>query len=290
MAQREEIKICPDCDILVSDEPETQAVLCDLCDTWFHKVCHNISNEMYAVLNSDEHDHINWYCKHCKRGAKKIVNMITALDLRQTSIETKMNDHIKEQTQKDTKNTKLVDNLDVRIKKLESRPAEGFTDPTAIIHEMEDRHARVTNLMFFNVPESAADSPQARAADDITTIKDVCAKDLNIEQLDVTGTTRLGRKSDVPNSPRPLKVQLNSPAPKKEILRYAGRLRSSKDPVKKNIYISADQTPMQREESKKLRELRVQRLEELRQAGDTRFTWIIREGKLLKVRSKTDDY
>ena len=155
-----------------------------------------------------------------------------------------------------------------------------------IIREIEDRERRQTRIMLYNVPESKREQGVARKAEDTLLVKNICTEDLNMEDLCITDTVRIGKKSEDPHSHRPLRVDLSEKEMKQEILKQAGNLRSAVNPVTNKIYISADLTPVQRTEMKELLKERKIKQEELKLAGETGFTWIIRNDKLTKVRAK----
>lgn len=53
--------ICPYCDI--DCDEESTSVLCDLCNTWIHKECEDITDEVYASLEADSEG--GFICRVC---------------------------------------------------------------------------------------------------------------------------------------------------------------------------------------------------------------------------------
>ena len=79
---------CPICDNQVRENEA--GVQCDICQGWFHAKCEKVSDALYAVLNSDENEHLNWYCSFCKRGAKSVMTLLQQLSSRQDGFEKKL--------------------------------------------------------------------------------------------------------------------------------------------------------------------------------------------------------
>ena len=60
---------CTDCNKIVTDKDS--AVLCEVCEVWFHTSCQNIADDVYKLLK--ENEALHWYCEGCNRGVAKVI-------------------------------------------------------------------------------------------------------------------------------------------------------------------------------------------------------------------------
>ena len=135
---------------------------------------------------------------------------------------------------------------------------------------------------MFNVPESSAGSRVEQQVDDTNIVKKMCVI-LGADNAQII-TRRLGRK--IETATRPIRVEITDLYNKKTILKTARHLKEEEDLTLRNVFMTQDITPSQREEQKELRRRRKTMLEELQENG------IIRKGHLHKVKKKrsgTDD-
>lgn len=282
-AAEQDTTICPVCQELVNETD--RAIECEICLSWFHQACCKVSDSLYNIISSDENDQISWYCTYCKRGAKQIMSKLQQVNKRQNKMDSEL---IKISSNQD-KTDDRVDNIEKRLHELEQNKsvpkAPGISNTTEIIaksvQEMETRYDRSNNVIFFNVPEDGTDDIETRKKSDLDTANHICR-----EQLEVTAsiekTVRLGAKNE--SNKRPLKVCLEKKEQRTNILRNAKKLRNSTNEMLSQVYIAPDLTPQQREDSKKLRQLRQTNQQALEDTGDTESIWIIRNGQLKKVR------
>ena len=62
---------CPVCDEKV--KPSDKGVECEICLTWYHIKCQNVSTKHYECL-TDKDCQFHWFCKGCRRGADSLYN------------------------------------------------------------------------------------------------------------------------------------------------------------------------------------------------------------------------
>ena len=290
--------ICPDCQLVVDDQ--SKAIECEVCDRWYHTSCQNISNALYQVLICEETTNISWYCKSCNQGAKSSMKKICKLNERQERVENglvmltelhqNLNDRIislgssleaRMKTQEkvtEERFSTMESVFTLRIQNLETQSVDGAAD---MAREMEDRQDRENNIIMFNVPESSAGS-RVEQVDDTIIVKKMCVI-LGADNAQII-TRRVGRKTETGN--RPIRVEITDITNKKTILKNARHPREEDDLTLRNVFISQDLTPSQREEQKELRRRRKTMLEELQEKGITNTTVIIRKGQLYKVKKK----
>ena len=134
----------------------------------------------------------------------------------------------------------------LRMQKLKTQSVDGAAD---MAREMEDRQDRANNIIMFNVPESSGGSRVEQQVDDMTLVKKMCVI-LGADNAQII-TRRLGRKIETEN--RPIRVEITDTNIKKTIFKNARHLREEEDLTLRNVFITQDLTPSQREEQKEPR-------------------------------------
>ena len=177
---------CPECTKTVNDDEES--VECEICQNWFHKNCAGVSDQLFAVMSTEETEHISWFCSGCKRGAKTIMMALTKITEKQEELEHRLDD-VDNRQQRDVQGiTKSISDINNRLDNLEGEKgseATASTNPSETINELQDRERRTNNIVLFKAPESEAEDTTSRKADDITLVKKVCAEELQVEDIEV---------------------------------------------------------------------------------------------------------
>ena len=137
----------------------------------------------------------------------------------------------------------------LRMQKSKTQSVDGAAD---MAREMADRQDRANNIIIFNVPESSAGSRVEQQVADTNIVKKMCVI-LGADNAQII-TRRLGRKIETEN--RPIRVEITDLNNKKTILINARHLREEEDLTLRNVFITQDLTPSQREEQKELRRRR----------------------------------
>lgn len=111
---------------------------------------------------------------------------------------------------------------------------------------------RKRNVIVHGVAESEADSSDERVNDDLAVLS-AMFHEVGVDEAKVEGVVRLGKKSSDPSqSPRPMKVILDTVDNKVKLLRNAKNLREKQDGGWTKIFVHQDLTPKQREARKPL--------------------------------------
>lgn len=63
---------CGQCSKIVTDKDK--AVLCEICESWFHTTCEGVKDDLYEVMSSFKVLH--WFCKRCNGGVFKSLKTI----------------------------------------------------------------------------------------------------------------------------------------------------------------------------------------------------------------------
>ena len=142
--------------------------------------------------------------------------------------------------------------------------------------EMEiDR--RKKNVIVHGVAESQAESSDQKIEEDLAVLA-AMFQEVGVDGLMVESVVRLGKRSENPDHPRPMKVVLNSVDGKQNLIRNAKNLRSKQDGGWAKVFIHEDLTPRQREARKPL----VAELKQRKANGEKDL--IIFNGKVVKKR------
>ena len=147
-----------------------------------------------------------------------------------------------------------------------------------ILSDEREKEEKKQNLVLFGVPEENApeDNKETKKKDNGKVADIVCFvnKDCEPDDLRCCTVTRLGKKRENAEKPRPIKVSFDSFELKRKTLKNAKLLRDYKI---KNIGISPDKTKKELEEDRRLRtELRRQK------ESDQNTEYMIFEKKVMK--------
>ena len=66
--------------------PGAKGVMCEVCEVWSHSKCQDISDDSYKLLNQDK---IHFFCETCDKTVGKNLKSLSALSLRQNSLESR---------------------------------------------------------------------------------------------------------------------------------------------------------------------------------------------------------
>ena len=112
---------------------------------------------------------------------------------------------------------------------------------------MEDKKVREQNVILFRSAESKDPDPEIRKAHDSDYFRELCESVLDVGRIGTKQIIRLGKKSE--NSNQPLRITLENPADKNNIMANANMLKNA-DEKFRNISISYDYTKEEREKIK----------------------------------------
>src|SRR6267154_3424299 len=74
---------CKVCDEIVKDGDF--GIACEICESWFHIKCEDMSAEEYAFL--DAHKSLHWYCKACNKSVANAIKLFSSLKLKVDNLE-----------------------------------------------------------------------------------------------------------------------------------------------------------------------------------------------------------
>ena len=301
MSTADQPKSCGKCD--KKFKAKDKCIRCATCKLNFHIKCQGVSEQNYEFLKEDEN--ILWLCNSCKQTTRGMVKNLSNVERRVTALEVQMDSKAdKEDLQKlDERVTSLEQNgvtavdkdtedlskrLEAALKEQEEiikkNKAKEEASMTEAVKEVEERERRKGNIIIHNVTESNSDDSPTMKNDDIQKVKVLCEKYLKInidirkDQNQQPLVIRLGKKDEKKN--RSLKLCL-TPEDAQKMLQNAKNLVQVQDPEFKKMIIKPDLTKMQRDEEKKLVELKNQKNQEAKEKNEPE-DWIIQRWQVVR--------
>ena len=154
---------------------------------------------------------------------------------------------------------------------------------TVCLEEFREREQRKVNIIVFNVPESEKESVDDRKNDDLEYLRGMMSDvELNVPFSQVS---RIGAQEQAENGPRPIKARTTCITDHRKILKVIPRFRETEGYG--DIGIRREETPLERDQFKKLNAIRKQKEEESKKKGKT-SNWIIRRGQVTKGRPRRE--
>src|SRR4051812_29005702 len=79
---------CPSCDKAVKDTD--LALECEICESWFHIKCEDVSDEEYTFLGA--HKSIHWYCNACHKSVASVSKLFSSVKQKVDSVDREVSD------------------------------------------------------------------------------------------------------------------------------------------------------------------------------------------------------
>ncbi len=245
---------CAKCDGIVNDN--VKALRCEFCTVWVCLHCTEVPESMYDLMMDKEVPNVIWTCDSCIHALPTIKKLGKTLQgVKDEQISCK----------------KDISKLNEKVDKLESSIDVKVQDA---INDYRNREARKCNIIIHNVPESNKENPKDRMKDDTVQVMDMIEGAMELETANINSAIRLGKK-DSEGRVRLLKVTVDSVKSKREILINAKKLRGIGK--WKNIFVTPDLAPKERQQNKELRE----ELKKRREDGEDGL--VIRRGKITHI-------
>ena len=236
--------VCGKCDKQIDE-----GIKCAGCKQLFCFNCAGVSKGLYSCLIKGELDDFRWDCKCCKSLFPSLDNISKVLhdiktqhDSRLSTVESRL-DQFEEKTKESLQ--EYVTNLKSDIIDSIKEDINGLVDSRN--SELEDRRRRELNITVFGLPEHNNLLGSDNKREDEADMKFIGNK-LGIQDLNIVICFRLGKK--LPNKTRALKVILAEKSHRKFMLDNAKFIPTKLPQHLKNLIISKDLTPVQREERK----------------------------------------
>ena len=264
------------------------AIECQWCANWEHKVCANINTNEYLILDSVSAN-IMFFCSTC---IGKVPIALTTYDanLKIDSLEQKVTQLCDTNTRLGSQLQTIEGTLSTLEKKIQQQiespempmsteePKKQFSSfMSSFMNEEKEKEKRRLNLIIHNTEESADTNSSVRKEHDINIVDSILKQYLEISTK-IEKAIRLGKRTDKPSSvkPRLLKITVSSELDKAKILRSCTRLSRHENPPEiQKLFITPDLTPREQEVNKKLRA----ELKELNKEGNL---YRIKNGKIIR--------
>ena len=153
------------------------------------------------------------------------------------------------------------------------RVGENENQAIDALEEYKESMARRNNIIVFNAEESNEKDAEERREADISFIEGLC-KTLEAESTAIKNVTRLGKKKEGVDNPRPLKLVFED---EKDKGRFMGRLKKlgNAEPKYKKISVVHDLTQKERQKNKEKWEECKEKNQET-ESGDSNFKYILK--------------
>ena len=257
---------CGSCNNLVAETD--RGIECEFCKFWFHSSCQGVPKRLYDVI-SEGNPNLHWYCRTCNDVADDMLGVLKSVKVKQEKIETDMHEMREEMRGNRQECVRNWENVTEKIGKIKESGNSNETIKLCI-DEINERHKRKNNLIFYGIPESKDEEAQVRKNEDLEAINTTVKSISGDMDLQILAQYRLGMKN---GKDRPLKVVFNKTETCIEILK---NLREVK--LKDNVRVSRDRTQTERKEYRELRE----ELKQREEMGEKDL--VIRNGRITKFR------
>lgn len=222
-----------------------EAVLCQWCNKWEHRVCADINTSEYKILTNSSKK-IMFFCSRCHLKvplALKLEDKDASLSSDYEALRKAIDDVAIKIDKLSSSESDLQRHITTAGQQLLNVSNSPSSVATNIVKELEDKERRKNNLIFYNVPEPP--TPSWKADSDF--VVNLCKATYDFE-IQVVKAFRLGKKTT--NKCRPLLIRLNDDELKSKILTKSYLLRSI-SPYEE-IYISTDKTKAEQAKHKLL--------------------------------------
>lgn len=268
------LEVCPVCVITVTSD--SKGVMCDdSCKRWFHAACVKLSAAEYTKLANDVNR--KWECGRddCINVANQPLNMLVAqlsslsknITVLSSKVDTlislptkvdqiiadvsRLNNNIESLNDRVTSNEERIRNLESLAKN--QTLGASSSNPEMIMAEMNDRSRRSSNVMVYNLPESASSNVDIRKTHDSDLVYEFLKSFVPSFSGRGLKTSRIGKKHD--GKPRPLKVFLNTDKEARDILSKFPHDSSARSGTQfASVSIGRDRTPQEQKYLKSLKE------------------------------------
>lgn len=316
--ENEESWICKYCKKEFSDDSD-KLVVCERCEMKVCLACTNgtVTDADYELLSRPDCS-LHWFCALCDQSAMSAVKSDNLIETKCRQYSENMKNELKAELQKQLglfsnrldemekkmsdfqKNVpesqeavkeqyseivKKVAQFEKNLEAVDKSDRTKTENETHVIRdsaqEIDERSRRKNNLIWFGIPEDNSEQAEDRIKADKTKVDDILKSVFDVKDSGaVAKARRLGAKKG--GTPRPLLTTMDSSDRVSEVLKNARQLGHQENTQYKNVAVKKDQTPLEREEHRRLVMLRNSKREESQQKG-TQEVWVIRKGKIVDI-------
>ena len=236
------------------------SIVCGFCESYFHLKCVDGMTPEF-IESCDKMNKMfggsAFLCVICRKLAAKLNRSFQEVEIRMRAIEDQLKaaelerDALKEkvgrmENKTDQVKDKVIDiekEIEAGMEKAKAEMSQGMAK------EMRDREGKISGIAIYGLKESEKETSEEQAVEDGEKAKAMIAA-IEVEPQGLIEVKyRAGRRNRENDRPRPLIVKVEDDETREKILDNARRLARKEG--WKEVYVSPDMTPMQREESRK---------------------------------------
>ncbi len=271
--------VCQECRKTFVQE-NAQVLECDRCRLHYCCRCVKISRDEYKVLS--KRPDLFWFCPPCAIKTRASIDKEISLENLSRDMTEKMLGKFSEMEERiqdsllETITTRFAafeENVETKLKSTTEGSKQGKSSWAELfktsadqkncdvaktiaraavqeqVKESKGREDRDSNLIIFRVKESNKAEPELRQVEDLDFVNKLFEEKLEVGQINIDKTVRLGKKEEEKN--RPLKVILQDKQDKRKIMASLYKLQYVDDTYK-NISVQNDMSLEERDITKKL--------------------------------------
>ena len=218
-----------------------KGVACDVCGTWYHSPCGNVSQALYKAINARKGNTVCWYCDGCAPSMVPLYQLFADLKKNHESLKKRVDkiedgyvtkEEIPQEVEKELQKESTKKYIEKVVKESESISSEASVHMAAreAAADIAEAEKRKNNLIIHKLEESKAETPDEQKEEDMETLLNVLKiVDDGFGEDDLVEATRLGAKAE--DKIRPVLVKLNPAYDKMKILREKKKLREANNQV-----------------------------------------------------------
>lgn len=289
---------CKTCEMVSSDD-KAEMMECEVCAGHFCITCIGFSKEEYTFLTKRKDMH--WYCPPCEGKAMKNIRVEQEIEERCKAYFEKYEERIAKLEESVAKKPDreeiqelIASKTDVeKVKEIVDEKLKGATGGENIektassdkLDEFKDSMARRNNVIVFKAKELNDKDLEKRRAEDNEIVSELC-KITGTEKNSVKNINRVGKRSEDPAKPRPMRIVFDGEASKSHFMSNLRNLAQA-DERFKCMSIVHDMTKKERKDAYEMHK----RAEELNNEDSGEYKYLLRghprDRRLVKVRKKT---
>ena len=254
---------CVVCRLTTNTIPSNKAgaVMCCVCDTWWHPACAQLTPEMFELITkwTEAGKESPWKCQSCEGAGAKILKIVNVLSAKVVENEKVLSEHSGRLDRFEDKEKLQDSRLDCQQKEIDELRDQliklGDTGGPSTLREMDERNEKENNLVLHRVGESGDGDARRRIDHDKKFVQQLLnvigvGEGVGVER-DIKFVRRLGpRVSDgdreEKRDPRPLLVGLVHKYHSELILENCWKLADTSNEAMRVVSVVRDLTQRQR--------------------------------------------
>jgi hypothetical protein len=265
------------------------SINCCVCQRWVHKDCIDETIYKLVIEIHEKHGAHFWSCDGCSRGLSGIQKIVAAQDAKINELRKDVDvvkndvDCVKKDVKENKESqNKVIDRVETVEKLVDNMKSTNEHD---IYKELDERAAKQSNLIIFDIPEQSADlTPSERKDEDIRIVLQVIKATgfKNASEQSLKFVVRIGERKD--GQARPTCIGFREQADRDRVLRNGKNIATNFP----NYFLAPDLTKIQLARDKDVRNEATKKNAELNEDEAKNFAWkVVGPGgqkRLMKVK------